>query len=541
MRLKINFLEESAQNGCGFKRVAQTGYELLPYLATCVRALCAIFFLLSFELCAHAAAIKAPADPFGRQTPRSSVTNFLEACRSNDYQRASEYLDLRQIPAKTRSADGVQLARKLEAALNSDSQFDPLRLSGQPQGNLADQTNPAVEHVATINQNGHAYQIELERVELQANQEVWLFSAQTVAELPTLALNSSESAIEARLPRFLVQITLLETPIWKWIALTGLGFIVFFVFKLVGHILALIAMRFQGRTTGPRRWLWIQAILNPAVVFAAVVVFRILEDFIDPSAISRLYIGRFLLLVLTASVAWGLVNLVDVFLNRLDRLLNSKQRIVSQSLIYLGRRFFKVLIVCFAAITILSNWGYDMTTIVAGLGVGGIAVALAAQSTIANVFGGVSVIGDAPVTVGDFGKFGDVIGTIEDIGMRSTRIRTLNRTIVSVPNSSFAGINLENYSVRDKILFNPTLQIKRTTPKDQIRRAMSSIQEALAKNKMLELGPTPVRISALSTNSFAMEIFAYVMTPDINEFYNIEAELFITIDDVLSSAGVEMA
>jgi MscS family membrane protein len=198
-------------------------------------------------------------------------------------------------------------------------------------------------------------------------------------------------------------------------------------------------------------------------------------------------------------------------------------------------------IVCFAAITILSNWGYDMTTILAGLGVGGIAVALAAQSTIANVFGGVSVIGDSPVTVGDFGKFGDVIGTVEDIGMRSTRIRTLSRTVVSVPNSSFAGINLENYSLRDKILFNPTLQIKRAAPKEKIRRGISAIQEALSRNKMVELGPNPVRITSFTAASFAIEIFAYVRTEDINEFYKIEAELFLTIDDVLISAGVELA
>jgi small-conductance mechanosensitive channel len=117
----------------------------------------------------------------------------------------------------------------------------------------------------------------------------------------------------------------------------------------------------------------------------------------------------------------------------------------------------------------------------------------------------------------------------------------LNRTIVSVPNSSFAAINLENYSLRDKILFNPTLQFKRATPKEQIRRAISSIQDALSKNKMIELGPTPVRISALTAASFAIEIFAYVRTADINVFYKIQAELFLTIDDVLTGSGVEVA
>ncbi|MBV8895563.1 MAG: mechanosensitive ion channel family protein [Acidobacteriaceae bacterium] len=496
--------------------------------------------LLAFVCINAAAPANPPSDPFGRQNPRSAVTNFLEACRSDDYSRAAQYLDLRQLAARSRAQQGPQLARRLEAILNSDAQFDPLRLSQQPQGKLSDQTNPSVEHVAAIPRNGHSFPIDLERVELQPNQQVWVFSAHTVSEIPGLTPTTTQSAVEARLPRVLVRTTWQETPLWKWFALVVLAILVLLVFRLLAHILTLIASKLQAKTRDPRAWLWVEAILDPVVVFCAVVVFRLTEDFIDPSALARLYISRFLLLVLTASVAWGLVNLVDVFINRVDRLLNSRQRYISQSLIYLGRRFFKTLIVCFAAVTILSNWGYDMTTILAGLGVGGIAVALAAQSTIANVFGGVSVIGDAPVTVGDFGNFGGVIGTVEDIGMRSSRIRTLSRTVVAIPNASFAGMNLENYALRDKILFNPTLQIKRGTPKDQIRRAMAAVQEALAKNKMVELGPTPVRITGLSAASFAMEIFAYVLTPDIDEYYKIEAELFLTIDDVLGGAGVEV-
>ena len=506
------------------------------------KSLAVVLFLAGAIGVFAAAPAKPPGDPLGRDNPRSAVTNFLEACHANQYQRAAQYLDLRQRPAKTRAEEGLQLARQLEAILNSASRFDVMRLSQDPEGSQPDQSNPAMEHVTTISRNGHSFAIDLEQVQLQLNQQVWLFSAQTVSEIPGLTPNTAESAIEAHLPQVLVTIKFLDTPVWKLFALLVLALLVFVVFRLAARLLTLILVRLEGEASRRHpRWLWLQAVLDPIVVFCAVVVFRVAEEFIDPSALARLYVGRFLLLVLTASVAWGLVNLTDVFMGRLDRVLNTKQRIVSQSLIYLGRRFFKILIVCFAAVTILSNWGYDMTTILAGLGVGGIAVALAAQSTIANVFGGVSVIGDAPVTVGDFGNFGGVIGTVDDIGMRSTRIRTLNRTIVSIPNASFAGINLENYSLRDKILFNPTLQIKRATPKDQIRRAMSGIQDALSKNNTVQLGPTPVRISGFNATSFAIEIFAYVLTADIDEYYKIQAELFLTLDDVLAGTGVEMA
>jgi len=208
---------------------------------------------------------------------------------------------------------------------------------------------------------------------------------------------------------------------------------------------------------------------------------------------------------------------------------------------YLGRRVLKTVIAIFAAILILDNWGFNMTTIIAGLGVGGIAVALAAQQTIANVFGGVSVIGDAPVMVGDLGNFGGVIGTVEDIGLRSARVRTLSRSVVSIPNSAFAGMNLENYAVRDKILFNPTIAIKRTTSKDQIRRLLKNLGDTLRQKELVEVGQKPARISGYSAASFTVEVFAYVKTSDMNEFYQHQDELYLAIDEVVTSLGVELA
>ena len=127
----------------------------------------------------------------------------------------------------------------------------------------------------------------------------------------------------------------------------------------------------------------------------------------------------------------------------------------------------------------LSAWGYNTTTILAGLGVGGIAIALAAQKTIENLFGGISIIGDRPVLVGDFGRFGKYVGTIMHIGLRSTRIRTLDRTVVSVPNGQFSAMELENFSARDKIWFHQTLSLRRDTSAQQMRQVLSSVRDIL--------------------------------------------------------------
>jgi len=117
----------------------------------------------------------------------------------------------------------------------------------------------------------------------------------------------------------------------------------------------------------------------------------------------------------------------------------------------------------------------------------------------------------------------------------------LNRTLVSIPNSIFAGVNLENYALRDKMLFNPNFPIKRSTPKDQIRRLFDELQTVLKANQKLEVGPAPVRITGYAAAAFTVEIFAYVRTQDIDEYYKHQVELYLAIDDAVVAAGVELA
>jgi MscS family membrane protein len=506
------------------------------------RKLCIALALFSAFIQTCGAASGSPADPLNRLNPRSTVTAFLQACHQGDYSKAAQYLDLSHIPERQKAQQGPTLARDIESLLNSASSFDALQLSQNSQGNLEDDPDPAIEHVTTVTSNDQQFTIELQRNQPASGPAIWVFSANTVAKVPQLVpVPSTESRIEARLPRFLVATLLLGTPLWKWIALLLVALLLFAIFRLLVRLFDRFERSLTSRFHKTGSIAWVQAIVDPLLVLLSVIIFRIIEVMIAPAALSRLYIGRALLLVIVGSFAWGLINLLDYLIVRLDRRLNHRQRVVSSSIIYLGRRTLKAVISIVAAILILDNWGFNMTTIIAGLGVGGIAVALAAQQTIANVFGGVSVIGDAPVMVGDFGNFGGVIGTVEDIGLRSARVRTLNRTVMSIPNSAFAGMNLENYAVRDKILFNPSFPIKRGTSKDQIRQLIKGLRDMLEKNKQVEIGPTPVRISAYSAASFTVEIFAYILTPDIDEYYKHQAELYLAIDEVVASSSVELA
>ncbi len=172
---------------------------------------------------------------------------------------------------------------------------------------------------------------------------------------------------------------------------------------------------------------------------------------------------------------------------------------------------------------------------------GGLAVALAAQKTIENLFGGISVIGDRPVLVGDACRFGDRTGTVMHIGLRSTRIRTPERTIISVPNGQFSSMALENISGRDKIWFHPTLNLRRDTTSDQLQKVLSSIREVLSGHPQVETGKMPVRFIGVSSYSLDIEIAAYITTRENDEFLALQQQLLIDILREVERAGTALA
>jgi len=499
--------------------------------------------LCSFLPSAPAAATAPPADPLGRDTPRSSVTGFLEACGDRDYTKAAQYLDLNQLAARNRSREGPGLAQKLEAILNSDPDFSVLRLSRDPQGDLSDQTDPNRDVAATVTQNGARLPLELEHVTLKAGAPaVWIFAPGTVAAIPGIRTSLVPPAIQHYLPPFLVTLQFLETPLWKWLALVLLALLVISLSRLLDWLLTVFLVKIPERYF-KREWrvAWLDAVIQPLRVMLWLAILRVGIGVVDPTAIARLYIGRVMLMVFVWSVAWCTIRLTGMLFDRMERGMNRHQQIASRTMLRLGRRSATILIVILAILVVLGNWGYNTSTLIASLGVGGIAVALAAQQTIANVFGGVSLIGDQPIRIGEFGKFGDMTGVVEDIGMRSTRVRTLNRSLVSVPNSAFAGFNLENYSVRDKILFNPSFQVKRTTTDEQMHGLIDGLHKLLAARRDVEPGATPARIVGLASGFLTVEVFAYVLTSDIDAFYRVQSELLLQINGLFRDSNIELA
>jgi MscS family membrane protein len=232
---------------------------------------------------------------------------------------------------------------------------------------------------------------------------------------------------------------------------------------------------------------------------------------------------------------------VDLIAENWHGRLDPRLQAVTYSVLPLGRQMLKVSLFLIAVLSVLNVWGYNTSTILAGLGVGGLAVALAAQKTIENLFGGISVIGDRPVLVGDTCRFGDRVGTVMHIGLRSTRIRTPDRTVISVPNAQFSAMPLENISGRDKIWFHPTLNLRRDTTSEQMLKVLASMREILAGEPKVEPGNLPVRFVGVGPYSLDVEVSAYVRTSDYEEFLTLQQDLLLKILQAVEGSGTALA
>ena len=488
----------------------------------------------------NSAAVSKPPDPLNRTTPQSAVLAFLDACHSKNYQRALHYLDLEKIPPQERTEQGPELAGELEQVLNRDAQFDVAMLSHDAEGDRDDGLAPNRERLISMPLAGKTIELQLERAELRPGIPIWRVAPDSVALIPELAAGISDSPIERHLPAPLVNYKLLDTPIWRWIALCLLAIIISLLSRLLCRGLLLCLTPILKRIAPRADWGSLPALLGPLQLLLCAAVFGAGVQWIDPSAVLRLYLGRGLALLSVLGLVWLAARILDFGLVRLGTALDGAHHTLSRSVLPLVSRVTKILILILGIIGVLSSWGYHTTPLLAGLGIGGVAVALAAQKTIENLFGSIAVVSDRPVYVGDFCKFGNSVGTVEDIGLRSTRIRTLDRTLVTVPNGQFSLMTLENFSRRDKTLLHFTLNLRRDTSPSQVRSVLQAIQQIL-KDPGIEAGPVPGRFIGVGQYSLDIEIFAYVLTVDGDEFLKIQQDLLLRILDAVAAAGTALA
>jgi MscS family membrane protein len=204
-------------------------------------------------------------------------------------------------------------------------------------------------------------------------------------------------------------------------------------------------------------------------------------------------------------------------------------------------KFLKITIVIFGAIFIVQEWGYNVGALITGLGIGGVAVALAAKDTLANLFGSIMILIDRPFKIGDWIIVNDIEGIVEDIGFRSTRIRTFGKALVSVPNSIVATTAITNWSMRDRRRINFSIGVTYSTSVEKLSKAVTEINSMLLNHPEIHDDPLMVYFTDFKASSLDIFIYCFAKTSDWAKYLEIKQDVNIKIMEVLENLNINFA
>jgi MscS family membrane protein len=476
------------------------------------------------------------SDQLGRDTPYGTVYGFLQAASAGNYSIAAQYL---QMSAARRQSEGDALATKLYRVMNVAFPGN-LRPSRQPAGELQEDVPAGRQRLGTMSAGDVEAELELVRVNDASAGKIWLISSDTLAKVPELYEQVEARHVETKLPAWTVKYQVANMPLWQWFALLLLLPVAAAAAWLL-LVLLQIPLRWWARKRGQSEMAQWRSVSAPAWLFTGALVHRILSGFLGLPLLPRHYYRQVVAVAVIIGANWILWRVIRWFLQRVRNRALAYGHSGTGSLMLLGERILKAVVFVMGIFLVFSVLGFNMSTALAGVGIGTLAVGFGAQQTIANLFGGVSVLGDEVMRVGDVCKFGDRTGTVEDIGLRSTRVRTEERTLLVIPNGTVATINVENLSRRDKILFKTVLGLHLDTSADQMRDVLSEIRGVLSGHEKVEKNTTRVRLIELASSSINVEVLGYVLTRDFDEFAAVREQLLLRIMTFVEDSGTKLA
>jgi MscS family membrane protein len=481
-----------------------------------------------------------PADSLNRRTPRGTVLGFLEAVAEEDYEKAALYLDLSTITKPQR--DGYRLAQGLQRLLDTQGRIIPRTLiSDNPEGTKDDDLSPELDIVGTATANEETFNIMVEKTEGPQGGPIWLFSDGTVERIPVIIQEEKGIQVDRLLPAFLKENKWKGSPVGHWLAML--------VLLVVGYLAAwgitlllvwLIRLLWQNARLEPISGI-IKAFALPIKLYLTIWLVIAVSREIGISIILRQWFNE--MAVIGSVIVFLLLmwRLIEVLTHVGERQLSRKGNFGGVSAIIFFRRGAMFALFAIGIIVVLDIVGVNVTTGLAALGIGGLALALGAQKTIENFVGSVTLIADQPIRVGDFCRVGETMGMVEQIGMRSTRIRTLDRTIVTIPNGEFSSLRIENFAHRDRYWFHPVFNVRYETTTEQIRYLLVELRSVLYAHPKVDPDPARVRFIGLAHDSLKIEVFAFVHAWDYNDFLEVQEDLLLRMMDVVRDSGTDFA
>jgi MscS family membrane protein len=476
------------------------------------------------------------SDGLGRSSPRGTVIGFLTAAHKGDWNTASQYID------SSRGEDPVELTTKLSVVLDQGLPANLDQLSDKPEGDLKDNLPASKELAGVINTNGGPLNVTLDRVH-RGTQTIWLFSSDTLKEVPAVYDEFHSAWISAYIPHPLLRRGWLGVPLWQWVVL-GLGVVMALMVAGAMRKLALPVLRHLFRSISDQQDDWLlERLTAPLRAVMSLLVLEVTISLLHLPLFARqiwYFVGGGVGIILAG---WLFVRSVHVSGRLVIRRVERRGGADATAVIRLCERTLTVLTFCFVATLLLKELGLirDVSTLVAGVGVGGIAIAFAAQKTLENLFGGISIIFDKTIRVGDTCKIGGQSGTVEDIGLRSTSLKTDDRTVLTIPNGQLSTMSIENFGMREKIYFHHVVGIRRDTSAQQMRALLDALRALLKADARVEPSTTGVRLIRFAPSSLDIEIAAYVLTTDGGKFIEAQEDLLLRIMDTIEANGTAAA
>jgi len=471
-------------------------------------------------------------------SPRASLSLFLEYTDAGDYARASQYLD---VSAEDRG-HAKQLAHELSVVLDRYVYIDLDAISGASLGDTTTGLPAGVQQIGTIpGPRDRSDPVRMVRATRAGGGEArWVFSRSTVANIPRWYQQLPDRWTLEHLPSWLLGTGPLGILWWQWVGLV----IVLAVSWAAGLLLGRLARGALGLLAKRTHTHWDDSISTslrgPFRLGALLLVALALLPWLSLNANASRRMGTIVSAGFTIALFWALWRLVDVW-RQIMSVSGWAMHGTSRGLLTLVSRLAKMAVFLFGIVSLLATLGYPVAAIVGGLGIGGLAVALAAQKTLENLFGAFAIGADRLFREGDTVTVDTVTGTVESIGLRSIRIRTADRSVVSMPNGKVADSRIETFAPRDRIRFACVLALVYDTTADQVRAVISGTDAALRAEKRVAPESIAVFLLQLNTSSLDIQVAAHVLTTDMSEFQRIRQDLLLRIMDVVERSGTSFA
>lgn len=326
---------------------------------------------------------------------------------------------------------------------------------------------------------------------------------------------------------------------WQWLAVPVLAVLIalltWLLLKLTGAVMRRVrkdqeaAARISERLAGPLKLWWASLLARFALP---------LLGFTKETDTAWQLVFR---LGLVIAFFWVALRAMSAWSDNFGSSAFAQARPGSRALVSLVARVMRFVLVGFAILAALAELGYSVTGVLAGLGIGGLALALGAQKTLENVFGAFALAVDQPIREGDFVRIDDFVGTVETIGLRSTRFRTLDRTLISIPNGKLADMRLETFAARDRVRLQTVVGLRYGTTAEQLRQITEGFKEALKAQPELWPESVAVNLVKLGESSLDIEVSAWFVMPDFDDFRRVREDVLLRFLAAIEASGTAIA